>query len=119
MEASNHTYDPQNPALYWKEVYSNPEKLVGFRFANRTATTRFVWIEPAAYSLELEPDTEYKLFTHEKQFTIEYDSDHQFTLWLDDSFGFILYKRVIKDESEDWVLDIDLSDNQFPPGPQT
>lgn len=115
MDASNNTYDPENPSLYWKEVYRNPETLVGIRFANPTTTTRYVWIEPTAYSLELEPNTEYKLFTHEKQFTIEYDSDSQFTLWLDHSFGFMLYKKIIKGESEAWELDIDLSANQFPP----
>lgn len=95
--------------------YADPEKLIEFKFGNKTNHVKYVWVEPAAISLELDSNTEYKIVTHEKSFTIEIDSESQFTLWMDYSFGFKLYKRVIdnKKVTSDWILDIDLSDIQF------
>jgi hypothetical protein len=97
---------------YWKGIYDNPENLVEIKFSNTSDTVKYVWIEPAAYSLELKPGTEYKLFTHERHFSIDYTSDMQFTLWTDASFGFILYKRDAKEPAGGWELDIDLSEIQ-------
>lgn len=93
----------------WDEIYSKPENLVEIKLLNRTNTIKYVWIEPAAYSLELEPNTEYKFVTDDRSFLIEYDSDNQITLWTDSSFGFKLYKRENRSVSNEWVLEIDLS----------
>jgi hypothetical protein len=94
----------------WKKVYSNPENLVEIKFYNTTDCIKYVWVEPAAYSIELEPNTEYKIVTHEKQFSIEYDSESQITLRMDYSFGFKLYKKEVKNANDTWVLDVDISD---------
>lgn len=97
----------------WKEIYSNPENLVEIKFSNKTDSVKYVWVEPAALSLELLPKTEYRILTHETRFSIEYDDDNQFTLWMDYSCGFLLYKKQSEDASSDWILDIDLSEVQF------
>ncbi len=76
-------------------------------FRNKTDVARYIWLEPAAISLELISHTQYKLVTDETAFTIEYDAENQITLWQDYFFGFRLYKRT--NEQEDWILEIDLT----------
>jgi hypothetical protein len=98
----------------WKEVYGNPHNLVEIRFSNATNSVKYVWLEPAAYSLEPDANTEYKLLTHERHFSIEYSSGSQFTFQMDYAFGFVLYKRSRNGNSGDWTLDVDMSDIEFP-----
>jgi len=109
--SSSESLPNDNPwSRKWKEIYSDPDSLVEIKFSNVTDGVKYVWVEPAAYSLELEPNTEYKIVTHERHFSIEYTSDSQFTLWMDYSFGFKLYKKEDKNVAESWILDIDMSD---------
>lgn len=109
MEITNSSSEGNTSSNKWDDIYSKPENLVEIRLLNRTNTIKYVWIEPAAYSLELDANTEYKFVTDDKSFLIEYDSDNQITLCTDSSFGFKLYKRENRSVSNEWVLDIDLS----------
>lgn len=98
---------------HWKEVYSDPANLVEIVLTNPTDKPRGVWIEPAAYMVELHPRSEYKLVTHDRMFRMEFDAEYKCTLWLDRTFGFVLYKLVIEEGAYKWVVDFDCSDNQF------
>ena len=102
----------QSPSEYWKDVYANPDHLVEIKFFNKTNEFKEVWVEPAAISIELDANTEYKIVTHEREFAIEYNSERQLTLWMEHSFGFKIYKRPLGkvDASPDWELYMDLSD---------
>jgi hypothetical protein len=101
-----------SPLESWKDGYANPDRLVEIEFSTKTNQPKYVWVEPAAISIELDLNTEYKIVTHEKAFAIEYNSEHQFTLWMERSFGFKLYKRPLTkiNASSSWQLDMDLSD---------
>lgn len=93
---------------YWKQIYSNPDNLVEIKFANPTDSLKTVWLEPVGDWIKLDPYTEYKIVTHDRKFTIEYTSAHEFTFWLENAFGCILYKRAIKAPQNDWELVFDL-----------
>jgi hypothetical protein len=96
-----------------KQLYNTPAELVVIEFANRTDIKKFVWVEPACVSIEIDARTEYKIVTHDKSFRIEFDVDETITFYLQYSFGFILYKRVLSETNSDsnsWNVDMDLSE---------
>jgi len=80
-----------------------------FEFSNSTNETKYIWVEPVAYSIEIDPNSQYKFTTLEKSFAIEFTSDSQFTLWMDSDYRFKLFKRSLptKLAIEEWSLDID------------
>lgn len=86
--------------------------MVEIKLANPTAELRGVWIEPAAYMLKLEPNTEYKLVTDDRSFRIEFDSNYRLTLWTDTTVGFVLYKFELVNDMYDWVVMHDCSNNR-------
>jgi hypothetical protein len=81
-------------------------------FSNSSDSAKFVWVEPLAYPIELDGQTEYRLVTHETTFAIDYTSGNQFTLRLDNSIYFTLYKRSLQAGAEnlEWTVDIDFLD---------
>jgi len=87
----------------------NSDNIVEFEFSNSTNETKYIWVEPIAYSIEIDPNSQYKLMTLEKSFAIEYTSDNQFTLWMNSNHRFKLFKRPLPKglEIQDWSLDID------------
>jgi hypothetical protein len=96
-----------------KKLYNTPGKLVEIEFANRTDIKKFVWVEPTCVSIEIDAQTEYKILTHDKTFRIEFDKDETIIFYLQYSFGFILYKRLVSETNPNlnsWKVDIDLSE---------
>lgn len=79
-------------------------------FSNNSNSPKYVWVEPVAYSIELDGHMQFRFVTNETSFAIEYDSDQQFTLRLDNSVSFTLYKRPLKEVGQhaEWTVDIDL-----------
>ena len=93
--------------------YKHPEFLVDIEFANRTDRNKRVWVELACQEFEIDPNTEYRIVTHDKFFRIEFDSNDSIIFYLQYSFGFKLYKRPVSEEIKnphDWILDYDTSD---------
>lgn len=107
--AKNRKMDVVN---HWKDVYSDPANLVEIVLTNPTDKVKKVWVEPAAYLVELDARTEYKLVTHDRLFRMELDAGDRVTLWLERSVGFKLYKLVVEDGAYRWVVDHDCSTNQ-------
>ncbi len=96
-----------------KQLYNDPANLVVLEFANRTNVEKFVWVEPACISIELEADTEYQIITHDRTFRMEFDKNETLIFYLQYSFGFILNKRPTSkqiDNPHPWTLNIDCSD---------
>lgn len=96
-----------------KYFYNNPERLVEFEFANQTSEKKTVWVEPTCVEIELDSDTEFKIVTHDKFFRAEFDDKGGLIFYLQQSFGFKLYKRQASKEianSNVWELDVDTSD---------
>jgi hypothetical protein len=96
-----------------KALYNDTKNLSVIEFANNTSLSRFVWVEPTCVSLEIDPNTEYQIITHDKTFRIEFEKEETITFYLQYSFGFILNKRTVSDKLPNpnpWTLDIDCSD---------
>jgi hypothetical protein len=96
-----------------KSIYDNSESLVDIEFGNRTNKVKNVWIEPTCEEFDIEPQTEYKILTHDNFFHIAFTSDDSITFYLQYSFGFKLYKRPVSNEARnpnEWELVINISE---------
>lgn len=95
------------------DLYKNPDNLIVIEFANRTATKKFVWVEPTCVSIELDEETEYQMITHDRTFRMEFDKEETLIFYLQYSFGFILKKRPYSNEINNlnpWTIDLDCSE---------
>ncbi len=90
----------------FKRLYENPDILVNIAFSNKTKKKIFIWVEPTCVSIDLDANTEYKIVSHERYFSMDFNEDNNIVFWLEYSFGFQLYKRI----GADWTLDYDCSE---------
>ncbi len=85
------------------------DNAVTFYLRNSTDKPKWLWVEVLGYGQEMDPQTDYKLVTNDKDYTLEY-ADNEITITLEGSFDFIIYKRPIPPKGHPWgrwVLDWD------------
>ncbi|MFM9946207.1 MAG: hypothetical protein ACKVQB_13335 [Bacteroidia bacterium] len=87
------------------------KRLTEFIFSNTSDKMKFIWIEPVAIMIELEPKSDCKLVTTENSFAFDYISDEQFNVWLNNEWDLKIYKNNNNNPLH-WVLDFDFSNDK-------
>ena len=89
-----------------RELYNNPNSLCEIELVNNTKRLKFIWCEPSCLGIDLDENFDYKIVTHDKSFRIEFTDKDNITFWVNNSFGFKLYKR--EKGTTHWTIDIDI-----------
>ncbi|PWK73785.1 hypothetical protein LX99_04171 [Mucilaginibacter oryzae] len=88
----------------------NTEPLTSIEFANYADKAKRLWIEFLAIEIDIEPFTSYKILTDDRFFEFTFEPNDSITLYFNNSFSLILYKRPILKKTGgygEWTLEYD------------